>query len=328
MAGNVLVTDHPFHDFAPERAVLEPLGLDLLVAQTGEEEQLVELARRSAAILVCYARVGDAVIGAAAEGGCKVISRYGIGCDNVDMGAATRAGICVTNVPDYCLDEVADHTIALLLASERAIVRDDMEVRAGGWPLPDREVHRLAGRVLALVGLGAIGRRVAARARAFGLSVVVYDPYAERSSIDGVRWAESLHEALADADVVSLHAPLTDETAHLIDASALAALKRSPLLINTSRGGLVDLDAVVRALEVGQLKGVALDVTEPEPLPAEHPLRDHPRAIITPHTAFHSVESLVELQRRAAEEVARVLSGEQPESLRNPEVLTRTAASP
>jgi D-3-phosphoglycerate dehydrogenase len=322
MNGRVLVTDHPFAlGLEPERAVLEPLGVELVVADRAEPDRLAELAARVDGILACYAKVPAAVIRAAAGGGCRVVSRYGIGYDNVDVEAATEAGIVVTTVPDYCLDEVADHTLALLLCAARAIDVSATTVRAGGWELPARPVHRLAGRSLALLGFGAIGRRVARRARAFGLDVVVHDPYAARDCDDDVRWAETLPEALADADFISLHAPLMAETRHLVDEPALAATTRAPVLINTSRGGLVDLDAVGRALDEGLLAGAALDVTEPEPLPADHPLRRDPRVLITPHTAFYSEESQLELQRRAAEEVARVLRGERPENPRNPEVL-------
>lgn len=322
MATQVLVADHPFRGFEPERAVLAPLGVKLLLAD-GSDDRLVEMARGVQGILVCYAQVDRAVIQAAAAGGCRIVARYGIGYDNVDLDAATEAGMVVTNVPDYCLDEVADHTFALLLAGAREICISERTVRAGGWGLPSSGVHRLAGRTLALVGLGAIGRRVAARAAAFGLAVVVFDPYADRAASPSVRFAERLEDALEDADFISLHAPLTSDTAHIIGAESLSVTKRAPFLINTARGGLVDLDAVCASLDSGLLSGAALDVTEPEPLPEDHRLRDHPRVILTAHSAFYSVEAQDELQRRAAEEVARVLQGEPPANARNPVVLER-----
>jgi D-3-phosphoglycerate dehydrogenase len=297
----VLVTDHVFGDLEAEREALAAIDCELELAP--DPEALADHAAGAAGMLVCFAPVGEDVIEAAAD--CRVIARYGIGVDNVDVEAATRAGIQVTNVPDYCLDEVADHAMALLLASARGVVSAARNVREGGWTVPQEGIHRIAGRRLALIGLGRIGTRVADRARAFGFEVVAYDPYVEGG-------ASSVEEAVSGADAVSVHAPLTDETRHVIGERALDAMERAPVLINTSRGGLVDLDAVTRALDDGRLSGVALDVTEPEPLPADHPLRTHPRAIVTPHMSFYSAEAQAELQRRAVDEVVRALTGEPP----------------
>jgi D-3-phosphoglycerate dehydrogenase len=312
----VAVSDHPFGTgLDVERAVLDSLDVELALAPSTDEETLAELARQSAAMLVCYAPIPRRVIAAAAEGGCRVIARYGIGFDNVDVAAATEAGITVTNVPDYCLDEVADHTVALLLAAARGVVRAAELVRKGGWE-PGSTLHSLRGGRLALIGLGRIGQRVAERARVFGLTVVAYDPLV-RQAPPGIELVGSLEQAVALADYVSLHVPMSAENHHLIDTDTIALMLRAPVLVNTSRGGLVDLDAVSRALDDGRLGGVAFDVTEPEPLPADHPLRAHPRAIVTPHMAFYSEEAQEELQRRAADEVARALRGEAPRSAVN-----------
>jgi D-3-phosphoglycerate dehydrogenase / 2-oxoglutarate reductase len=297
----VLVTDHVFSDLEAERAALAEIGCELELAP--DPGALPAAVAGAAALMVCFAQVDEQVIKAASD--CRIIARYGIGVDNVDVEAATRAGIQVTNVPDYCLDEVADHAMALLLAAARGVVGAARGVREGDWTVPQENIHRIAGRRLALLGAGRIGRRVADRARAFGYEVVVYDPYADDS-------VASVEEAVAEADAVSLHAPLTDETRHIIGDAALAAMRRRPILVNTSRGGLVDLEAVTRALEEERLSAVALDVTEPEPLPADHPLRTHPRAIVTPHMSFYSEEAQAELQRRAVEEVVRALTGEAP----------------
>jgi D-3-phosphoglycerate dehydrogenase / 2-oxoglutarate reductase len=321
VATRVLVTDHVFGSLEPERSVLEPLGVELALAPSQDERELADLAHQAAGMLVCYAQVPESVVQAAADGGCRVIARYGIGYDNVDVGAATRAGIVVTNVPDYCLDEVADHTMALLLAVARGVFQAALGVREGRWELPQESVHRLRGRRLALLGMGGIGRRVAARADAFGLEVVGYDPYLERWDFDSVARAETIEDAVAEADFVSLHVPLTPENHHLIDDGMLWAMTRSPVLLNTARGGLVDLEAVTRALDDGRLGAAALDVVEDEPLPEDHSLRRHPRALVTPHAAFYSVEAQEELQRRAAQEVARALNGEPPDRPVNPEVL-------
>jgi D-3-phosphoglycerate dehydrogenase len=312
VSGTVLVTDHVFGDLETERAALAEIGYGLEQAPATDEETLARAVRGAAGILVCYAQLPERVVRAAGDGGCRVIARYGIGVDNVAVDAATRAGIQVTNVPDYCLDEVADHALALLLAAARNLVGAAAAVRAGGWAVPHDGVHRLQGRRLGLVGVGRIGRRVADRARAFGYEVVGFDPYVRDWDELGIAGAGSLEEALAEADAVSLHAPLTERTHHLIDDRAIAAMRRAPIVINTSRGPLVDLEAATRALDEGRLSALALDVTDPEPLPAGHPLRRHPRAIVTPHMSFYSAEAQAELQRRAVEEVVAALSGRPP----------------
>jgi D-3-phosphoglycerate dehydrogenase len=320
----VVVSDHPSGRLDVEHELLDPLGAELVVAPSTDAETLAGLAREADALLVCYAPIPATVVAAAAEAGCRVISRYGIGFDNVDVEAATRAGIVVTNVPDYCLDEVADHTLALLLASTRGIVTAAEAVREGGWAW-GVTLHSLQGRVLALIGIGRIGTKVAERAHAFGLRVVAYDPFVQASP-PGVELVASLEEALAVADMVSLHLPLSAENRHVIRDETIAAMERSPVLINTSRGGLVDLDAVRRALDDGRLSSAALDVTDPEPLPADHPLRTHPKAIVTPHMGYYSEEAQAELQRRAAEEVVRALRGEPPRSPVNSDAIANAAS--
>ncbi len=317
----ILVTDHVFPGLEIEHEVLSEIDAEIVLAESSDEQSLISLAGEVDGMLVCFAAVPESVVDAAAAGGCKVIARYGIGYDNVDVAAASRHGIVVTNVPDYCLDEVADHTMALLLAAARGVVPATRSVAEGGWEIDHASIHRLAGRRLVLVGLGAIGRRVASRAQAFELDVIAFDPFVDASEIDGVRLVATLADAVAEADFVSLHAPATEANRNLINHEVIAAMRRSPVLINTARGGLVDLEAVVEALDCGLLSGAALDVTEPEPLPQGHPLRTHPKAIITPHTAFHSVEATDELQRRAANEVLAVLSGRAPDRPVNPEVL-------
>jgi len=305
----VIVTDQVFGDLGVERSVLEPLGVELVEAPSTDEETLVGLAEGADALLVCFAAVTERVVEAAGRSGCRVISRYGIGVDNIDLAAAAREGIRVTNVPDYCIEEVADHTVALLLAAARQIVAVAAGVGSGGWGVPLGRVHRLSEQRLALLGSGRIGRAVTQRALAFGLDVVVYDPYVTEVPAD-VTQVASLEEAVAEADYVSLHMPLTSEVHHVASDRLFDAMNRAPVLVNTSRGGLVDLDAAVRALDDGRLGGLAIDVTEQEPPPGDSPLRSHPRVILTPHMAFYSVESTKELQARAADEVARALRGE------------------
>jgi D-3-phosphoglycerate dehydrogenase len=307
----VLITDHVFGGLGVEHEVLDPLGAELTLAPAADEETLAGLAAGADGMLVCYAQVRRPVIEAAAANGCRIIARYGIGYDNVDLEAATEHGIPVTNVPDYCLDEVADHAMALLLTLARGVGEASGIVRSGGWAVPQGGVRRIRGRRMALIGVGRIGQKLAERARAFGYEVVGHDPFVDDLG-PGIARAGSIEEAVAEADVISLHAPLTPETRHVIGPATLPLMRRAPIVVNTARGPLVDLEAATRALEEGVLGGLALDVTEPEPLPEDHPLRTHPRAVITPHTAFYSVEAQAELQRRAAEEVARALRGEEP----------------
>jgi D-3-phosphoglycerate dehydrogenase len=316
----VLVTDYPFEHLERERAILEPLGCEVVVAPGTTEAELVAAVSDADAMLVCYAKVTAPVIEAAARAGCKVISRYGIGYDNIDVGAATANGLLVTYVPDYCIDEVADHAMALLLALGRGVHPAALATRAGEWAVPQGAVHRLRGARLALIGVGAIGRAVIERARPFGIEVVGFDPYVRDWKLDAER-AETLADAVGEADFISLHAPLTDETRHIIDAESIGLMRRAPVVVNTARGPLVDMDAAAEALEAGKLGGVALDVTEVEPPPADHPLRSHPRAVLTPHMGFYSVEAQAELQRRAAKEVANALQGAPPDRPVNPEVL-------
>ncbi len=317
MSDTVLLTDRPFGSDEIEEQVLATAGLQLVRAPDTDETTLERLAEGAAGMLVCYAKVGEKVIEAAARGGCRVMARYGIGYDNIDIDAATKASIVVTYVPDYCINEVADHTVALLLAIGRGVLPAALGVRAGGWDVPKSGIKRLADSRLALIGIGRIGQQVAARAAAFGMEVVAYDPYVSDWD-ERIGRAATVDEAIADADFISMHAPLTAENHHLIGAREIELMRPGAVLVNTSRGGLVDLDAVVSGLNDGRLGGVALDVTEVEPLPADHPLRTHPRAVVTPHMSFYSAEAQDELQRRAVESVVDVLAGRTPRNPVNP----------
>jgi D-3-phosphoglycerate dehydrogenase / 2-oxoglutarate reductase len=246
--------------------------------------------------------------------GCRIIARYGIGLDTLDMDAANEMGIVVTNVPDYCIDEVSDHALALALSLARGVALLDRRVRAGSWtPTDARPLHRLRGRTFGLVGFGRIARALAVKAAALGYEVVATDPYVPD---DAVREAGAeplpFDALLARADVVSLHVPLTDESHHLIDAGALATMKAGAILVNTSRGPLVDTDALRASLEAGHLGGAALDVLEHEPPSAEDPLLQRDDVVLTPHAGFYSEESPRELQRKAVEQVVEALAGRRP----------------
>lgn len=309
MATRVLVTDHVFGGLEIEREMLESLGAEVLLAETADEASLVEEAASADALMVCFAQLTAPILEAAAGNGCKIVSRYGIGIDNIDVAKATELGMQVTNVPDYCLDEVADHAMAMMLALARNVRSGARSVYEGGWEIPHGTVHRLRGRRLALLGVGRIGRRMVERALPFGIDVVGYDPFLEEE-IRGLTLVDSPAEAVREADFVSLHLPLNADTHHIVGTELIATMERAPIVVNTSRGPLVDTTSVVAALDSGKLGGVALDVTEPEPLSDTCPLRTHQRALVTPHMAFYSVEAEAELQARAAEEVVRALRGE------------------
>jgi D-3-phosphoglycerate dehydrogenase len=246
--------------------------------------------------------------------------------DTIDVAAATELGVVVANVPNYCVEEVADHTIALLLACARKLVRLDDVVRGGVWDHKGvGRIHRLRGQVLGLIGFGKIARQVARRAQALRLVIRCHDPWVDPAECEqlGVERVD-LASILADSDFVSLHVPLNDETRHLIGEREFAAMKPSAFLINAARGGLVDQAALRRALEGGQIAGAGIDLLdEAIPFDPGDPLLRLPNLVITPHAAWYSVEAVAELQRTAAEEVARVLRGERPLSMVNPEVWER-----
>jgi D-3-phosphoglycerate dehydrogenase len=319
----VAVTDYVFSSLEPEQRVLAPLGVELRSQQCRSEEEIIALAREADGVLNCYAKMTARIIENLTR--CKIIARYGIGVDNVDLAAATKARILVTNVPDYCVDEVSDHALALFLTLARRIVIADAGVKSGTWSVTAHaEIRRLRGLTLGLLGFGKIAKVLASKVQPLGMKVLVYDPYVEPALIaQHGATAVTFDNLLADADAISIHVPLSPETRNLISQRELAHMKPTAFLINTSRGGIVDEQALAVALKEGRLGGAALDVLSTEPPSPDHPLRQAPNIILTPHLAFYSRESVIELQTKTAEEVARSLKGEPPRSPVNPEVLTR-----
>jgi D-3-phosphoglycerate dehydrogenase / 2-oxoglutarate reductase len=323
-----LVTDYAWPSLDIEREILGRVGAELVVAQTGDEAELTELAPDADAILTNWKRVPEAAVRASER--CVVIARYGVGVDNIPVELATELGIVVANVPDFCTEEVADHAMALLLACARRLVPFTTETRSGVWSLQDAPgLPRLSEQVLGLVGFGRIAQALVPRARGFGLRVRVYTPRIAETGLgelDGqVEIATSLDELLAGADYVSLHAPATSETAGLIGERQLAQMKPSAYLVNTSRGALIDEAALAGALGEGKIAGAALDVLSSEPPPADLPLLRAPNLIVTPHAAFYSDTAIDDLQTRSATSVASVLTGSPPESVVNPAVLDSDA---
>lgn len=315
MGLKVVITDCDHPDVAIEREVFGAAGLAVELADCRTEQDVISAGQGAAALLTQYAPVTARVL--AALPGCHAVGRYGTGVDNIDVVAARAAAVTIVSVPGYSLDEVANHAIALILALTRGIARLSAAVRAGQWDFRAAgPLHRLASRQLGVVGLGQIGAAVAERGRALGFSVAGYDTV--RRDLPGVSQV-TLPDLLATSDVVTLHAPLTNETRQLMDDSAFARMKPGAVLVNTARGGLVDSGALVRALASGRLAGAGLDVLDPEPPSASHPLLRDERVIITPHAAFYSEESLAELKRRAAEGVAAAVhAGSTPAAARRP----------
>lgn len=309
----VAVTDHVFPDLDQERAILAGAGHELRFERNAASVDEVAAAVAGAdAVLNCYAKMPADVIRTLDR--CRIIARYGIGVDTIDMDAANERGIVVTNVPDYCIDEVSDHALSLALALARGVALLDRRVRSGSWtPTDARPLHRIRGRTFGLVGFGRIAKALAVKAAALGFLVVATDPYVPDDAIRNAGVEPlSLDGLLGRADVVSLHVPLTDESHHLIGAEALAKMKSGAILVNTSRGPLVDTSALRDSLVSGRLGGAALDVLEQEPPAADDPLLQRDDVVLTPHTGFYSEESLRELQRKAVEQVVEALAGRRP----------------
>lgn len=312
MTDTVFLTDYAWPDDSVEREIVESAGMRLISGPAaplpaGEIEALVR-EHQPRGILTCWAPVSAAAIHAAPD--LKIVARLGVGLDNIAVEAATAKGIVVTNVPDYCVEEVSDHAVGFALAWTRGLVLFDREVRAGRWVPADANLRRLASLTCGLVGFGRIGRATARKLGAFGCRVLAHDPYMP-NDVTGVE-PVSLERLLAESDIVIIHAPLTDGTRHLIDRKRIASMRPGSLLINVSRGAIVDTDAVADALREGHLAGAALDVLESEPaVPAA--LLAERGAMLTPHVAFSSDASLLELRRRATEEVVRVLRGDAPQ---------------
>ncbi|HYW58886.1 MAG TPA: C-terminal binding protein [Xanthobacteraceae bacterium] len=308
----IAVTDSVFPSLDPAMAALKRLDPEVRMARSGSADDILAVAREADAVLVTYARLTGDLLRELRR--CKVIGRFGLGVDNIDIPAATACGITVTYVPDYCLHEVSDHAMALLLALARKIPFSDRLVQSGRWEMPAVvPIRRLVGRVLGLVGFGHIPRALAPKAKAFGLRVVTHDPFVPpdvlaSAGVEGV----SFDALLAMSDYVSIHAPLLPATRGLFNGATFAKMKKGALLINTARGPLIDEAALIAALDAGQVGGAALDVVAAEPLAADSKLKGRDNVILTPHTAFYSVEALDELQTKCASDVARVLSGEKP----------------
>ena len=311
MAGPIIaVTDSVFPTLDPAKTALARLNPTFRMSNSVNADDILAVARDADAILVTYAKLTREILTQLTK--CKAIGRFGLGVDNIDLTAAKEKGIAVNYVPDYCIREVSDHTMALLLALIRKVPFSNKLVQSGRWEMPAVvPIRRIEGTVLGLVGFGHIPRLVAPKAQSFGIKVMAYDPYVKpeafkAANVEGV----DLDTLLKNADYISVHAPLLPATRGMLNATAFAKMKKGVYIVNTARGPLIDEPALLAALDAGQVGGAGLDVVAAEPLAKDSPLLGRDNVIISPHTGFYSIEALEELQTKCATDVARVLSGE------------------
>jgi D-3-phosphoglycerate dehydrogenase len=320
----VVITDCDQGSIEEEKDEFAKIGSELILAQVQEERELIRACREADGLLNQYAPLTRRVLENLPN--CKVVSRYGVGVDSVDLKAATDLGIIVANVPDYCMDEVADQTVSMLLGLIRKTAFFDQKVKSGQWNFRQGiPIYRTRGKTLGLIGCGKIGLEVAKRISAFGLRVIAFDPYIEKPH--EVIELKDIDTVLKESDFISIHCPLNDSTRHLIGDEAFKKMEKRPILINTSRGPIIDEKALIQALKEGLISGAGLDVLEKEPPDSQNPLLKMENVILTPHVSFYSVESISELKRRTAKNVADVLTGRWPRSVVNREVVGKTRAS-
>jgi len=328
MTKKVLITDYVWPSLEPEKKVLAAADAELVVAPDGSEDTLAKLANDVDAILTCFAKVTENVIRVAEK--CLVISRYGVGVDNIDVDTATELGILVTYVPDYCIPEVSDHVIGMLLDWNRRLTFFDRATKIGGWGSEGlgMRIMRLDGKKIGVVGFGRIGRGVAKKALPFGLEVLTSDPFvtSESAAADGARLVD-MDQLLRESDFITIHSPLIPQTKNMISKDELAIMKPDAFLINCARGGLIDENALYDALISGEIAGAGLDVIVDIDPPLDHRLIQLENVIVTPHTAFFSQEAVLELEERAAGEVVNVFQGQMPDNLINPLVLNQVRAN-
>jgi D-3-phosphoglycerate dehydrogenase / 2-oxoglutarate reductase len=306
----IVVTDATFPQLDAERSVAERHGAKLEEARCKSAEDVVSAAEGTHVLIVQFAKVTRKAMERLASN--ALIVRYGIGLDNLDLVAAQDLGIKVVYVPDYATGEVADHTAALILTALRKIIPLDTSVRAGRWDAVGvaAPLRGFSECVAGFVGFGRIGREVQARLKPFGFSAIVHDPFASEADLAASNARSvDLDTLFSTADVITLHAPLTPTTRHIVNAHRLSQMKRTGVVVNTARGGLLDVQALGRAIQAGQVAGAALDVFEEEPLPVDSGLRELPNVILTPHAAWYSNRAVERLQSLAADEVDRHLSG-------------------
>ena len=292
-------------------------NIDLVVSKNKDDlkNQIID----ADGLLFCFESIDESILRSSKK--LKIAQRYGIGVDNIDIKVATELGIVVANIPDYCIDEVSDHAISMILSLNRLLQRDSDLVKQGKWNevKKDKRVYRLSNSTLGLLGFGRIGKRISEKAMSFGMNVIAYDPFLKQNNVGGVKLLD-LNQVLSESDFISLHLPLNDQTNHIINDKQFKLMKQDSILINVSRGGLINEDSLIKYLSSGKLRGVGLDVIETT-IEKSNKLFSFDNVIITPHTAFFSQESSEELQLRSSQQLYDVLKGFKPKFFINPEVL-------
>jgi D-3-phosphoglycerate dehydrogenase len=317
----VVITDCDHGSIEEEKEEFGRRGAELILAQVQEEKDLIQACKEADGLVNQYALLTRRVFENLPK--CKVVARYGVGVDSVDLRAATDLGIVVANVPDYCMDEVSNQTISMILTLIRKTAFFDQKVKSGQWDFHlGIPIYRTRGKTLGLIGCGKIGLEVSKKISGFGVKVIAFDPYLEKSP-GGIE-LKDLNIVLKESDFISIHCPLNDSTRHLIGEEAFKKMEKKPLLINTSRGPIIDEKALIQALKEGIISGAGLDVLEKEPPDPQNPLLKMDNVILSPHVSFYSVESISELKRRTAKNVSEVLTGKWPGSVVNQEVKGKT----
>lgn len=317
----VYVTDYEYISLKAEECEINKIGAKLMPTQSRTEEEVIANCKDADGLLNQYAPISRKVIENLPN--LKVVGRYGVGVNTVDVEAATEHGVCVVNVPDYCIDEVSDQAFALIMSCLRKVSLLNHQVKNRGWDYKlGKPVHRLRGQKLGLLGFGRIPRALAEKAKPFGFELLVYDPFIKDDMVKNFGGKLlALEELLQEADVVSIHVPLMKNTEHMISAEEFGMMKKTAIIVNTSRGAIIDEVAMIEALQSKRIGGAGLDVLETEPVAKNNPLLDMDNVIITPHIAWYSEESEVELKRKAAMGVSEVLQGKIPTYLVNKDVL-------
>ena len=313
----VVISDYVWPNIDIEKNFFDSKNIELVVSKNKSDlkEQIVD----ADGLLFCFESIDEDILRSGKN--LKVAQRYGIGVDNINIQVATELGIVVSNIPDYCIDEVSDHAMSMILSLNRLLSRDSDLVKKGLWNeiKKDKRVYRLSEATLGLLGFGRIGRRISKKAKNFGLNVIAYDPYLNEKEIEGVE-IHSLNKVLKDSNIISLHLPLTEQTNHIIDNEQFDLMNKDTILINVSRGGLINEEALIENLNNGKIRGAGLDVIESS-IDKTNDLFSFDNVIITPHTAFFSQESSEELQLRSSMQLYDVLTGSKPKFLINPDVL-------
>jgi D-3-phosphoglycerate dehydrogenase len=320
----VVITDCDHGSIEEEKEELGRIGAELILAQVKEEKDLIRTCKEADGLINQYSLLTRTVLEQLPK--CKVLARYGVGIDSIDLKAATDLGIIVANVPDYCMDEVANQTTAMILTLIRKTAFFDRKVKSGQWDFHSGiPIHRTKGKTLGLIGCGKIGLEVAKKISAFGVKVMTFDPYLEKGP-EGVE-LKDFDTVLKESDFISIHCPLNDSTRHLIGGKEFKKMGKKPIIVNTSRGPIIDEKALIRALKEGLVSGAGLDVLEKEPPDSKNPMLKMENVILSPHIGFYSEESISELKRRTAKNVADVLTGKWPGSVVNRDVRGKTRAS-